>query len=71
VRVYVSDGREMWIPGQTRPGAAASLLLGMWVVVMMEAMMLLLPSLVPMLWRYHQAVRQDRQKSGGFDWILR
>jgi predicted metal-binding integral membrane protein DUF2182 len=32
------------------PGAAASFL-GMW-VVMMVAMML--PSLVPMLWRYHQ-----------------
>jgi predicted metal-binding membrane protein len=42
---------EMWIPGQMRPGAAASLLLGMWVVMMMVAMMLL-PSLVPMLWRY-------------------
>jgi predicted metal-binding membrane protein len=52
-----------------RPGAAASLLC-MW-VVMMVAMMMLLPSLVPMLWRYRQAVRQDRQKSGGFDWILR
>jgi predicted metal-binding membrane protein len=63
----------MRMPGQTRPGAAASLLLGMWVVVMMEAMMMmmLLPSLVPILWRYRQAVRQDRQKSGGFDWILR
>jgi predicted metal-binding membrane protein len=43
-----------WIrmPGQTWPRAAASLL-GMW-VVMMVAMML--PSLVPMLWRYRQAV---------------
>jgi predicted metal-binding membrane protein len=59
---------EMWIPGQTRPGAAASLL-GMWVLMMVA--MMLLPSLVPMLWRYRQAVRQDRQKSGGFDWILR
>jgi hypothetical protein len=39
-------------------------------ILMMVAMMLL-PSLVPMLWRYRQAVRQDRQKSGGFDWILR
>ena len=38
--------------GQTWPGAAASFL-GMW-VVMMVAMML--PSLVPMLWRYRQAV---------------
>ena len=42
-----------WMPicGQTWPGAAASFL-GMW-VVMMVAMML--PSLVPMLWRYRQA----------------
>ena len=39
-------------PGQTWPGAAASFL-GMW-VVMTAAMML--PSLVPMLWRYRQAV---------------
>jgi predicted metal-binding membrane protein len=42
----------MRVPGQTWPGAAASFL-GMW-VVMMVAMML--PSLVPMLWRYRQAV---------------
>jgi predicted metal-binding membrane protein len=44
----------MWMrmPGQTWPGAAASFL-GMW-DVMMVAMML--PSLVPMLWRYRQAV---------------
>ena len=43
----------VWMPGQTTwPGAAASFL-GMW-VVMMVAMML--PSLVPMLWRYRQAV---------------
>ena len=43
-----------WIrmPGQTWPGTAASFL-GLW-VVMMAAMML--PSLVPMLWRYRQAV---------------
>jgi hypothetical protein len=40
------------MPGQTWPGAAASFL-GMW-VVMMVAMML--PSLVPMLWRYRQAL---------------
>jgi predicted metal-binding membrane protein len=40
------------MPGQTWPGAAASFL-GMW-VVMMGAMML--PSLVPVLWRYRQAV---------------
>jgi predicted metal-binding membrane protein len=42
----------MRMPGQTWPGAAASFL-GMW-VVMMVAMML--PSLVPMLWCYRQAV---------------
>jgi predicted metal-binding membrane protein len=45
-----------WMPmcGQTWSGAAASFL-GMW-IVMMAAMML--PSLVPMLWRYRQAVRR-------------
>jgi predicted metal-binding membrane protein len=42
----------MRMPGQTWPGAAVSFL-GMW-VVMMVAMML--PSLVPMLWRYRRAV---------------
>ncbi len=42
----------MRMPGQSWPGAAASFL-GMW-VVMMVAMML--PSLVPMLWRYREAV---------------
>ena len=42
----------MRMPGQTWPGAAASFL-GVW-VVMMVAMML--PSSVPMLWRYRQAV---------------
>jgi predicted metal-binding membrane protein len=42
----------MRMPGQTWPAAAASFL-GMW-TVMMVAMML--PSLVPMLWRYRQAV---------------
>ena len=42
----------MRMPGQTWPGAAASFV-GMW-VVMMVAMML--PSLVPMLWRYRQAL---------------
>ena len=43
-----------WMPmcGETWPGAAAAFL-GMW-AVMMVAMML--PSLVPMLWRYRQAV---------------
>jgi predicted metal-binding membrane protein len=42
----------MRMPGQTWPGAASSFL-GMW-IVMMVAMML--PSLVPMLWRYRQAI---------------
>ena len=42
----------MRMPGQTWPGAAASFL-GMW-IVMMAAMML--PSLVPMLWRYRDSV---------------
>jgi predicted metal-binding membrane protein len=42
----------MRMPGQTWRAAAASFI-GMW-VVMMIAMML--PSLVPMLWRYQQAV---------------
>jgi predicted metal-binding membrane protein len=42
----------MRMPGQTWAGAAASFL-GMW-IVMMVAMMS--PSLVPMLWRYRQAV---------------
>jgi predicted metal-binding membrane protein len=42
----------MRMPGQTWPGAAASFV-AMW-AIMMVAMML--PSLVPMLWRYRQAV---------------
>jgi predicted metal-binding membrane protein len=42
----------MRMPEQTWPGAAASFL-AMW-IVMMVAMML--PSLVPMLWRYRRAV---------------
>jgi predicted metal-binding membrane protein len=42
----------MRMPGQTWAGAAASLL-GMW-IVMMVAMML--PALIPMVWRYRQAV---------------
>jgi predicted metal-binding membrane protein len=46
----------MRMPGQTWPGAVASFL-GMW-VVMMVAMML--PSLVPMLWRYREAVGRTR-----------
>ena len=54
----------MWMrmPGQTWPGAAASFL-GMW-VVMMVAMML--PSLMPMLWRYRQAVCETRDTHLGW-----
>jgi predicted metal-binding membrane protein len=43
----------MRMPGQTWCHAAASFL-GMWIVMMMAMM---LPSLVPMLWRYREAVR--------------
>ncbi len=52
-----------WIrmPGQTWLGAMASFL-GMW-VVMMVAMML--PSLVPMLWRYRQVVGTTGQAHPG------
>src|SRR5262245_17539252 len=48
----------MRMPGETWPGAAASFL-GMW-VVMMVAMML--PSLVPMLRRYREAVGRTGEK---------
>jgi predicted metal-binding membrane protein len=47
----------MRMPGQTWTGVAASFL-GMW-VVMMVAMML--PGLVPMLWRYRQAVSRTSE----------
>src|SRR5947199_5011288 len=50
----------MRMPGQTWPGVAASFL-GMW-VVMMVAMML--PSVVPMLWRYRQAIGQAAGGTG-------
>ena len=43
----------MRMPGQTWPGAAASFL-GMWIAMMVAMMQ---PSLVPMLWRYRQAIR--------------
>jgi len=42
----------MRMPGQTWSGAAATFL-GMWTVMMLAMM---LPSLVPMLWRYRRAV---------------
>jgi predicted metal-binding membrane protein len=48
----------MRMPGQTWPGAAASFL-GMW-IVMTVAMML--PSLVPVLWRYRQAVGEPGER---------
>jgi predicted metal-binding membrane protein len=51
----------MRMPGQTWPGAATAFL-GMW-VVMMVAMML--PSLVPMLWRYRQAVERTSETRVG------
>jgi predicted metal-binding membrane protein len=51
----------MRMPGQTWTGVAASFL-GMW-VVMMIAMML--PSLVPMLWRYRQAVGRTGETRPG------
>src|SRR6202790_3123783 len=51
----------MPMPGQTWLNAAASFL-GMW-VVMMVAMML--PSLVPMLWRYRQAVGRTGERRLG------
>jgi predicted metal-binding membrane protein len=47
----------MRMPGQTWPGAAASFLV-MWVVMMMAMM---LPSLVPILWRYRQAFGRTGQ----------
>jgi predicted metal-binding membrane protein len=52
-----------WMPmyGQTWPGAAASFL-GMWVVMMLAMM---LPSLVPMLWRYRQAVGRTGEEHVG------
>jgi predicted metal-binding membrane protein len=51
----------MLSPGQTWPGAAASFL-GMW-VVMMVAMML--PSLMPVLWRYRRAVAKTGETRPG------
>jgi predicted metal-binding membrane protein len=50
------------MPGQTWLGAAGSFL-GMW-VLMMVAMML--PSLVPMLWRYREAVGRTGERRIGW-----
>src|SRR5205807_6760265 len=55
----------MRMPGQSWPAAAASFL-GMW-VVMMVAMML--PSLMPMLWRYREAVGSTRDGNMGLGWL--
>lgn len=51
----------MRMPGQTWAGATASFA-GMW-VVMMVAMML--PSLTPTLWRYHQSIGSARETHRG------
>jgi predicted metal-binding membrane protein len=51
----------MRMPGQTWPAAGASFM-GMW-VVMMVAMML--PCLVPMLWRYRQALAHTGKRRLG------
>lgn len=53
----------MRMPGQSWPGAAVSFL-GMW-IVMMVAMML--PSLLPMLWRYRKVV--GRSGEAGLGWL--
>jgi predicted metal-binding membrane protein len=50
----------MRMPGLTWPGTAAAFL-GMWVVMMMAMMM---PSLVPMLGRYRQAVGEESRGAG-------
>jgi predicted metal-binding membrane protein len=55
--VWTMSMAWMRMSGQTWPGAATSFL-GMW-VVMMVAMML--PSLVPMLWRYRQAIARTSE----------
>jgi predicted metal-binding membrane protein len=56
----------MRMPGQTWTGVAASFL-GMW-AVMMVAMML--PTLVPMLWRYRQAVGSRGETRLGYLTVL-
>jgi len=48
-------------PGQTWPTAAAAFL-GMWLVMMVTMM---LPSLVPMLWRYREAVARTGETRTG------
>jgi predicted metal-binding membrane protein len=51
----------MRMPGQTWLGAAAAFL-GMWLVMMISMMQ---PSLVPMLWRYYQALGGSGQRNRG------
>jgi predicted metal-binding membrane protein len=52
----------MRMPGQMWPGVAA-MFIGMWVVMMMAMM---LPSVVPMLWSYHEAVGKTRDARPGW-----
>ena len=52
----------MRMPGQTWPGAAASFL-GMWILMMVAMMM---PSLVPMMRRYRQAIATNRETRLGW-----
>ena len=52
----------MRMDGQTWPSAATAFL-GMWVVMMVAMMM---PSLVPMLWRYRQAIDSSAEKRLGW-----
>jgi predicted metal-binding membrane protein len=54
---WVMSMAWMRMPGQTWPAAARSFL-GMWIAMMMAMM---LPSLVPMLWRYRQAVARTSE----------
>ncbi len=56
----------MRMPGQTWLDAAASFL-GMWIVMMLAMM---LPSLVPMLWRYRQAVGRAGARRRGWLTVL-
>ena len=56
----------MRMPDQTWTGVAASFL-GMWTVMMVAMMQ---PSLVPMLWRYRQAVRRTSETRLGWLTVL-
>jgi predicted metal-binding membrane protein len=70
-KMPICGGRAMstvWMrmPGQSWPGAAASFL-GMW-VAMMAAMML--PALIPILWRHRQAVSRMGEARVGRQTLL-